>query len=208
MTAAQECRLSGFVSPFQGCLQALPESRGTNLPVGARPWLLTAAPAGADVRLRRSLLANLRQHPAPEIPFGKRDLPSRKPEIRARIRAQQPGRAKQSPAEASGGAWHGPAASSRVGCVEQARATLRLRSPKRGSNLESMSPAPKADCADAPSSSGDWHWPAASGRARQVGGPPRGDARQATDRSVVLSVVSCWRLTSLRHVEFNLLLTI
>src|SRR5436190_22709837 len=49
MTAAQECRLSGFVSPFQGWLQALPESRGL------RPWLLTAAPAGADVRLRRSL---------------------------------------------------------------------------------------------------------------------------------------------------------
>src|SRR5436190_22780686 len=55
MTAAEECRLSGFVSPFQGWLQALPESRGTNLPVGARPWLLTAAPAGADVWLRRSL---------------------------------------------------------------------------------------------------------------------------------------------------------
>ena len=31
------------MSPFQGWLHALPESRGL------RPWLLTAAPAGADV---------------------------------------------------------------------------------------------------------------------------------------------------------------
>src|SRR5436190_17895801 len=49
------------VSPFWFCV-ALPglaagsaRIQGTNLPVGARPWLLTAAPAGADVRLRRSL---------------------------------------------------------------------------------------------------------------------------------------------------------
>jgi len=41
------------VSPLTGLSFCFPESRGTNLSVGARPWLLPAAPAGADARLRR-----------------------------------------------------------------------------------------------------------------------------------------------------------